>query len=83
MHVITLKMQLGWERLQLGTVDFPSLMSVQTPKGQAKSIHISEVSTIVVKGKINGPGKRCPLRRTVHIVGVSTRGNSTVHISCI
>ena len=29
-------------------------------------------------GKINGPGKKCPLRRNVHIGGLSTRGNSTV-----
>ncbi len=55
-----------------------------TPKGRAKSVHISEPSTVVDTlccghiGKINGPGKKCPLRRSVHIGGVSTRGNCTV-----
>ncbi len=67
-----------------------------TPKGPAKSVHISEPSTVVDTlccghiiisqampkhdyiGKINGPGKKCPLKRSVRIGGVSTRGNSTV-----
>ncbi len=61
-----------------------------TPKGQAKSVHISKPSTVVdtlgcghIIGKINGPGKKCPLRRSVHIGGVSTRGNSTVLLTSI
>ncbi len=60
-----------------------------TPKGRAKSDHISEPSTVVDTlccghinhdyiVKINGPGKKCPLWRSVHIGGVSTRGDSTV-----
>ncbi len=63
-----------------------------TPKGRAKSVHISEPSTVVDTlscghlehdyiGKINRPDKKCPLRRSVHIGGVSTRGNSTVQCS--
>ncbi len=61
-----------------------------TPKGWTKSVHISEVSTVVKLRlllssclayymlKLNGPLDKCPQERGVHIGGVSTGRGSTV-----
>ncbi len=68
----------------VGTIDIYSRVPLmRTPNGRAKSVHISEPSAVVDTlscghldyiGKINGPGKKCPLRRSVHIGGLSTAG---------